>query len=107
MAKFLCQASYSPEGVQGLIKEGASGRQAAIKAGVKSVGGKVESLHFAFGTDDVVMVLDLPDNIAAARLSATVAASGLASVVTTPLLTVAEMDEALAKGAKYRGPGEA
>lgn len=106
MAKFLCQASYSPEGVQGLMKEGASAREAAIKAGVKSVGGKLEACYFSFGSDDVVLIADLPDNIAAARLSATVAASGLASVITTPLLTVAEMDKAVAKSAKYRGPGE-
>lgn len=106
MPKYLCQASYSPEGVLGLMKEGAAGRQTAIKAGIKSVSGKLDSIHFAFGTDDVVMIIDMPDNIAAARLSATVAASGLASVVTTPLLTVAEMDKALSKTAKYRGPGE-
>jgi len=107
LPKYLFQASYNPEGVLGLMKDTASGRRTAIKAGVKSVGGKLESIHFSFGSDDVVLIADLPDNVAAARLAVSVAASGLVNMMTTPLLTVEEMDKALAKGAKYQAPGQA
>jgi uncharacterized protein with GYD domain len=107
MPKYLCQASYSPEGVIGLMKDTASGRRSAVKAGVKSVGGKLESFYFSFGSDDVIIIVDLPDNIAAARLAASVAVSGLVSMITTPLLTVEEMDKALSKEAKYQAPGQA
>src|SRR6266853_2198268 len=31
MAKYLCQASYTPEGMRGLIKDKASGRKAAVQ----------------------------------------------------------------------------
>jgi uncharacterized protein with GYD domain len=104
MAKYLFQASYTPDGVIGLMQDTAAGRRNAVRAAVKSVGGKLESLYFSFGSDDVILIADLPDNIAAARLAIAVAASGLVSMMTTPLLTVEEMDKALSKGAKYQAP---
>ena len=107
MPKYLLQASYTAEGVRGLIKDTASGRRAAVKAGIKGVGGKLESMYYCFGKDDAVVIMDLPDNVAAATLSAAVGASGMVHVRTTPLLTVEEMDKALAKKAKYRAPGSA
>ena len=107
MPKYLFQASYTPEGVIGLMKDTASGRRAAVKAAVKSVGGKLDAMYFGFGSEDLMVILDLPDNIAAARLAATVAATGMVSGITTPLLTVEEMDKALSKGAKYQAPGQA
>ena len=105
MPKYLFQASYTPEGILGLAKDTATGRRNAVRAGIKSAGGKLESLHFAFGSDDVILIADLPDNIAAARLATAVGASGMVSMITTPLLTVEEMDKALSKTAKYQAPG--
>jgi uncharacterized protein with GYD domain len=106
MPKYLYQASYTPEGVLGLMKDKASGRRNAVKAAVKSLGGKLEAIYFGFGAEDVIVIMDLPDNITAARMAATVAASGLVSGITTPLLTVEEMDEALSKSGKYQAPGQ-
>jgi uncharacterized protein with GYD domain len=91
----------------GLAKDGATGRRAAVKAGIKSVGGKLESMHFAFGSEDVFVIADLPDAIAAARLAVAVGSSGMVSSITTPLLTCEAMDKALSKGTKYRAPGQA
>jgi uncharacterized protein with GYD domain len=105
MPKYLLQASYTAEGVKGLIKETASGRRAAVKAGIKAAGGKLESMYYSFGKDDVVVIMDLPDNVAAASLVTAVLASGLVRARTTPLLSVEEMDKALAKKASYKGPG--
>lgn len=107
MPKYLFQASYSPEGVVGLMKDTASGRRAAVKAGLKSVGGKLESMYYSFGADDVILIADLPDNVSAARLSVSVAASGLVNIMTTPLLTIEEMDKAVSKSTKYQAPGQA
>lgn len=107
MPKYMLQASYTAEGVKGLIKDTASGRRAAVKAGVKGVGGKLESMYYCFGEDDVVVIMDLPDNVAAASLVAAVGASGLVRARTTPLLTVEEMDKALAKKVGYKAPGSA
>ena len=49
MAKFLVKASYNVEGVKGLMKEGGSGRVAAVTKVAKSLGGKVEAFYFAYG----------------------------------------------------------
>ena len=107
MAKFFIQATYTPEGVQGLIKDGAKRRVDAVKALMKSAGGKVESIHWGIGADEVFMVVDLPDNTAAAGICAAVSASGYVTLSTTPILTAEELDKALTvKGLKYRGPGE-
>ena len=106
MPKFLVQASYSAEGLQGLQKDKASGRLAAATKAVQSLGGVLESMHFALGADDVVIILELPNAGAAAALSTAVAATGLVRARTTALLTVAEMDQALARTAAFRGPGQ-
>jgi uncharacterized protein with GYD domain len=108
MAKFLMQATYTPEGVQGLMKDGAKKRAAAVKALLKSGGGKLESIHWGIGADEVFMVVDMPDNLAAARVSAVVSAAGYVTLSATPMLTADELDEALSgKGVKYSAPGEA
>jgi uncharacterized protein with GYD domain len=106
MSKFLIEASYTAEGLKGLQKDKASGRLEALTRAVQSLGGKVESMHFALGKDDVVAILDLPDVGAAAALGTAVSATGLVRARSTALLTVAEMDQALTKSAAYRGPGQ-
>lgn len=106
MPKFLIEASYTAEGLKGLLKEKASGRQAALNQATQSLGGSVDSMHFALGKHDVVVIADLPDAGVAAALGAAVSATGLVRTRTTALLTVAEMDQALAKSPAYRGPGQ-
>ena len=106
MPKFLIEASYTPDGLKGLQKDKASGRHAALSHAVESIGGRVESMHFALGKDDVVVVLDLPDAGAAAALGFAASASGLVHTRTTALLTVAEMDQALGRNVAFRGPGQ-
>src|ERR1035437_5327861 len=77
MPKYLIQGSYTPEGIKGLVKDTASGRKAAVQTAMKSLKGKLESLHFALGSDDVVVIVDAPDNIAIAALSLSVGQTGL------------------------------
>jgi uncharacterized protein with GYD domain len=48
----------------------------------------------------------MPDNVNAAAMSMAIAASGLVRLKTTPLLTVEEADQALAKSVSYRAPGK-
>ena len=105
MPKYLVTASYSAEGLRGLQKDKASGRVRAATAAIEAAGGKVESFYYALGEDDIVGVVDFPDNISAASLSLAVSASGLVRTRTTALLTVEEVDQALAKNVNYRAPG--
>jgi len=106
MPKYLIQASYTAEGLKGLQRDKASGRREAVKNAVEGLGGKIEAMYYALGDHYVVVVLDLPSQIAATRLSIAVSASGLVRTKTTALLTVEEADEALG-GADvgYHGPG--
>jgi len=106
MPKYLIQARYTTQGIQGLVSDSASGRRADVQAAVKALGGKVEAFYFAFGDDDVVLILDLPNSVAAAALSLTISASGAVQVRTTPLLTVEEVDQALEIKTRYRAPGQ-
>jgi uncharacterized protein with GYD domain len=107
MPKYLIQASYTAEGLKGVQKDKASGRKAAVSKALEGLGGKLEALYFAFGEDDAVVIMDMPDNVSATALSLAVSASGLVRTRTTPLLTVEETDKALEKSVSlnYRAPG--
>lgn len=48
MAKYLLEVSYTIDGVKGLLKEGGSGRRAAVEHLVEAAGGKVEFLLLRF-----------------------------------------------------------
>jgi uncharacterized protein with GYD domain len=105
MPKYLVQASYTAEGLKGLQKDKASGRKAAVSSAVEALGGKLESFYFAFGNDDVIAILDMPNNVNASALSLAVSSSGMVRTRTTPLLSVDEVDKALGMAASYRPPG--
>ena len=107
MPKYLFQATYTAEGLEGLAKDTATGRKAAIQSAVKAVKGKLEAFYFAFGADDVVLIVDLPDNATAAAFAMSASVSGQVSVITTPLLTPQEVDEALKMPNRYKAPGTA
>src|SRR5262245_1700973 len=106
MARYMVQASYTADGAKGLLKDGGSGRKAAIEALFRSTGGKLESIYFAFGQDDIYLIGDFPDGASAASVSLTVGASGAARVNTVVLLTPEEMDAATKKSVKYQAPGK-
>ena len=105
MPKFLIEASYTAEGLRGLSKDKASGRQAVVKEALASVGGKLEAAYFALGDTDVYVLCECPDHVSAAAISLAVSASGLVRTKTTQLMTVAETDRALAMKPGYRAAG--
>ncbi|HUP03294.1 MAG TPA: GYD domain-containing protein [Bryobacteraceae bacterium] len=106
MPKFLVQAKYTSQGIQGLVNDSATGRRADVQSAVKAAGGQVEAFYYAFGEDDVISIVDLPDQITAAAFSLTISGTGAVNVKTTPLLTVEDVDKALDLQMKYRAPGE-
>jgi uncharacterized protein with GYD domain len=105
MAKFLIKGSYTADGTKGLIKEGGSARKAAIEKALSGLGGKLESIYYAYGDTDVYVIVDVPDLVSGLALSLTVNASGAASATTIPLLTVQEVDAACKKTVNYRAAG--
>ena len=105
MAKFLIQGSYTAEGAKGLIKEGGTGRRAAVQKALEGLGGKLESIYYAFGAADVVVICDMPDTISGLALSLAVNSSGAVRISTTPLLSVEDVDAACKKAVSYRPSG--
>jgi uncharacterized protein with GYD domain len=106
MKKYLIKGSYNSDGAKGLIQEGGSGRRTAIEKMLEGMGGKVESFYFAFGEDDVYVIVELPDDISAVAVGLTVNGSGLVKISTTILLTAADIDAASKKSVSYRAPGK-
>jgi uncharacterized protein with GYD domain len=106
MFKYFISGSYTAEGTKGLIKEGGTGRKAAIEKMASSLDGSLESLHYSAGSPTYFLVLNLPNKLAAAAIAATVVASGGVTISEcAELLTPAEMDEAMKKSPAYRAPG--
>ena len=97
MPHFLTQVAYTQEAWQALINK-PQNRIEAIRPAVEKLGGKIIHGWFAFGEYDIVAILEMPDNVAAAAIAMAFAAGGACkSVKTTPLLTTAEGIEALKK----------
>jgi len=105
MPKYLFEAKYTPEGVRGMKEAGASSRAKAVNDMATGLGGSIDSFHFAFGDVDAYVVVDLPDDEAAAAAAFTVGASAATQVKTVKLLTLEEADAAIERAVAYRPPG--
>lgn len=105
MPRFMFQANYTLEGLKGLLKEGGTGRQKAIETMVASLGGHLDSIHYAFGDTDVFVIGELPDEEAAAAASLRITATGMATVRTVKLLEPSQIDAAIDRKLEYRAPG--
>jgi uncharacterized protein with GYD domain len=106
MPKYLFVGSYTPDGLKGVLKEGGSGRRTAVAQLFESVGGRLETLYYAFGGEDFFITADLPDNVSATAIALQVGATGAASnLKTVVLITPEEVDQATKKQARYRAPG--
>jgi uncharacterized protein with GYD domain len=105
MPRYLFEVSYTREGVAGVLAEGGSSRRDAVAAAAASLGGQLEGFYFAFGDRDAFVLMDLPDDEAAATAAMTATASGSSAVKTTVLLTPEQVDEASKRAIEYRPPG--
>jgi uncharacterized protein with GYD domain len=99
MPGYLIQASYTIEALQALMKK-PQDRTAVVGKAVENLGGSLTGLWLSFGDQDIVALVDLPNNVSAAALALAIAAGGaLKSTKTTPLLTVAQGISAMKKAA--------
>ena len=105
MPKYLIEASYTRDGVAGVLEKGGSNRRDAIAQMTSAMGGQLESFYFGFGESDVWVIVDVPDDEAMAAVAMTVNAAGGAMVKTTVLLTPEQVDEAAQRSVNYRAPG--
>ncbi len=106
MAKYMIKASYSHEGLKGVMAKGGSARVEAIKKLASGVGGSVESVYFSFGSHDLYAIVDAPSHEAMAAIAGTVGQTGaLSKYETIVLLTPAQIDEASNLTVDYTPPG--
>lgn len=106
MGKYLFHGSFTTDGLRGIQKEGGTSRTKAVTTLAESLGGSLESYYFAFGKDSYFVVVDLPNDEAAAACALVVAASGAVSNSTIKLLTPAQVDAAIKLSPIYRAPGQ-
>jgi uncharacterized protein with GYD domain len=107
MALYMIRLKQAPATFQRMIDQPEDRRPAVSKV-LEASGGKLHGMWYAFGEYDVLALVELPDNVSAAAVISTVAASGAWSGgETTVLLSVEEMLEAFGKAAsvEYRPPG--
>jgi uncharacterized protein with GYD domain len=105
MPKYLISANYTAEGMAGVRAAGAKSRVDAVTTTIEAMGGRLDSFHFAFGDTDVVVIVDAPDDEAAAAVSIAINGTGAVRTRTTKLLTVEQIDEALRRTVDYQPPG--
>ena len=105
MPKYLFQANYTAQGLQGLLKEGGTSRRRVFEELAREQGGSLESFYYAFGGADLYLTFDLPDTATAAAVSIAIGAGGALNISTVQLITPEEIDEACGKTVGYRPPG--
>ncbi len=99
------RTSYTQSGLKGLLAEGGTRREAALRQTIEGGGGALEGFYYAFGDCDLYLIADLPDETAATALSLNIAAAGALTVSVTVLLSPQDVDEAAARDVGYRPPG--
>ena len=106
MPKYMIKASYSQEGIKGVMAKGGTARVDAIGKLAAGVGGSLESCYFAFGSDDIYAVVDAPNHEAMAAVAGTVSSTGaISSYETVVLLTAEQIDAAANIAVDYTPPG--
>lgn len=105
MAKYMYRTKYTQSGLQGLLKEGGTGRRAALTQTIEGMGGVLEGFYYAMGDDDLILIAEIPDEATATAIALNVAAAGALEVSTTVLISPETIDAAVNKGVSYRLPG--
>src|SRR5205085_10748967 len=82
MPKYLYMGCYTRETWTKLL-DNPEDRTAAVQKLAEAVGGRLESIYWAFGADDFVVIAEAPDDTAAAAISLAVGASGSVENVRT------------------------
>ena len=80
MPTYICLANYTDQGIRN-VKDSPK-RLIALKDIVKQLGGQLTSVHFCMGIYDGVLIMDFPDDEAAAKFALAVGAGGNARTTT-------------------------
>lgn len=89
MATFLMFGKYSADAVGGISAE----RTKEASELIKKHGGKMKEAYALLGATDLVLIVDLPDVKAAAKVSITLSRLTGIGFTTSPAIAVADFDE--------------
>ena len=95
MPFYMFQARYTADALKAMVAN-PQDREAAARPLVEAIGGKLHHLFFCFGSEDVVALIEAPDDKAMAAGALAVGASGsFSGGATTKLMTPQEAMEAM------------
>ena len=106
MPFYLFQGSYTTDAIKAMVHN-PQDRAEAVKPLMDALGAKMHHMFFCFGSDDVVALVEAPDDETMAACALAVGAGGSMSAgATTKLMTSADamsaMKKAKAGAAKYK-----
>jgi uncharacterized protein with GYD domain len=97
MPYYLIQTAYTPESWAKMVNN-PQDRVELVRPAIEGFGGRIEAGYIAFGEYDFATIVEFPDNTTAAAFSIAVSSKGgLKAFKTTPLMTMAEAQEAMKK----------
>jgi uncharacterized protein with GYD domain len=98
MPRYLLQLAYSPEAWAAQIKD-PQNRVEQTAALMQRLGGRFETVYYAFGEYDIVGIAEFPDNVRATAFSMVISAGGSGKATKiTPLISVDEGLQAMRLG---------
>ncbi|WP_424940320.1 GYD domain-containing protein [Aliiroseovarius sp. S253] len=107
MSFYMFKGRYSTDALRALV-DTPQDREAAAGAMIESMGGKLHHLFFCFGDDDVMALIEAPDDDTMAACALVVGASGTMSGGSTiKLMTSKEAMKAMEAAGKGRAAYQA
>lgn len=103
MPFYLFKGRYSTDSLKSLVAN-PQDREAEARKMIEALGGKLHHLFFCFGDDDVIALIEAPDDQTMAAGALVVGASGtMSGGSTTKLMTSSEAMSAMAKAGQATG----
>jgi uncharacterized protein with GYD domain len=106
MPYYLVQTAYTPDSLGKMI-DNPQDRVDIVRPAIEGFGGRIDAGYISFGEYDFTTIAEFPDNVSAAAFSISASAKGgLKAFKTTPLMTMAEAQQAMQKagGSTYEPP---
>jgi uncharacterized protein with GYD domain len=101
MPKYLALFSYSDAAMAAMIDTPAD-RETAVQRVVDSVGARLETMYWMFGAHDGIAVVETPDSVTMAGISAAIRSTGAVRSETHELFSSADVRRILEKAAHAR-----
>lgn len=102
MPKYLALFSYSADAMAAMIESPAE-REPAVRAVLESVSARLETMYWMFGAHDGIAIVDAPDSLTMAGISAAISSTGTVSSETHELFTGEEVERILDTARRARG----